>query len=265
MMPSGKSDPRAIRVVTWNILHGRDHGAPWTRWGWPARKKALRTALSATEPEILCVQEALAEQVDAIKAMLPEHNHVGVGRDDGRAAGEHCAIFYDSRRFAEVDSGTFWLEEPTDKPPSGLHLGPKRICTWARLLDRSSGRFLRVYNAHQYLTEKTQRRAARVILERIAGGDPSDAVLVAGDFNATPEAASRLLFEKAGLLSAAKVACGSKSLATYHFYGIRLRNLDEIFCSPDFTVCEARVLDVKPGNTYPSDHFGVLADVVPNR
>jgi endonuclease/exonuclease/phosphatase family metal-dependent hydrolase len=263
--PPRKSDPRAIRVVTWNILHGQDHGAPWTRWGWPARKKALHAALTSTQPEILCVQEALAEQVDSIAAMLPEHEHVGVGRDDGRAAGEHCAIFYDARRFAEDDSGTFWLEEPTGEPPTGLRLGPKRICTWVRLCERSSGRFLRVYNAHLYLTEKARRRAARVILEQIAEGNPDDALLVMGDFNATPKAASRLLFEKTGLLSAVAVAGGSRPPATYHFYGIRLRNLDEIFCSPNCKVSEVRVLDVKPGNTYPSDHFGVLADVVPNR
>jgi endonuclease/exonuclease/phosphatase family metal-dependent hydrolase len=265
VMPSTKSDPKAIRVVTWNILHGRDHGSPWTRYGWSARKTALESAVTATEPDIFCVQEALAEQVDSIAAMLPHHNHVGVGRDDGKAAGEYCAIFYDSRRFGEVRSGTFWLEEPTDEPPAGVHLGPKRICTWARLFERSSGRFIRVYNTHLYLTEKSRRSAVRVILAKIAEGDSDDALLVTGDFNAPPRAASRLLFEKAGLLSAAKAAGGSAGAPTYHFYGIRLRNLDEIFCSPDWNICEARVLDVKPGNTYPSDHFGVLADVALRR
>lgn len=261
LTPSTKSDHRAIRIVTWNILHGRDHGAPWTRYGWPARKKALQAALTTTQPDILCVQEALAEQVDSLSAMLPEHNHVGVGRDDGRSAGEFCAIFYDSRRFAEIESGTFWLEEPTDEPPSGLHLGPKRICTWVRLFERSSGRFLRVYNTHLYLTEKARRRAARVILARIAEGNPTDALLVTGDFNAPPASASRRLFESAGLQSTAEVAGKSTNLPTYHFYGIRLRNLDEIFCSGDWFVGEHRVLDFKPGNTYPSDHFGVVADV----
>jgi endonuclease/exonuclease/phosphatase family metal-dependent hydrolase len=263
--PRSKTDVDAIRIVTWNILHGRDRGAPWTRYGWSARKKALESAVTATHPDIFCVQEALAEQVDSIAAMLPQHDHVGVGRDDGRAAGEYCAIFYDSRHFAEVGSGTFWLEEPTDEPPAGLRLGPKRICTWARLFEPSSGRFIRVYNTHLYLTEKARLRAARVILAKIAEGDPTDALLVTGDFNAPPGAASRVLFEKAGLLSTAKAAGGSSNAPTYHFYGIRLRNLDEIFFSPDWAVCEERVLDVKPGNTYPSDHFGVLADLALRR
>jgi len=262
VMPPSKSDPGAIRVLTWNILHGRDRGAPWTRWGWAARKKALQSALTATQPEIFCVQEALSEQVDTIAAFLPDHNHVGVGRDDGRSAGEYCAIFYDSRRFVEIETGTFWLEDPTDEPPSGLTLGPKRICTWARLFERASGRYVRVYNTHLYLTEKARQRAVRVILARIASGDPGDALLVTGDFNAPPGTLSRRLFEDTGLLSTAKVIGGTPTLPTYHFYGIRVRNLDEILCSRDWDVREHCLLDVKPGNTYPSDHFGVMADVV---
>jgi endonuclease/exonuclease/phosphatase family metal-dependent hydrolase len=262
VVPPAKSDPGAIRVLTWNILHGRDRGAPWVRCGWTARKKALEAGLTATQPEILCVQEALSEQVDSIAAFLPNHTHVGVGRDDGRSAGEYCAIFYDSRRFVEIETGTFWLEEPTDEPPSGLTLGPKRICTWARLLERASGRVLRVYNTHLYLTEKARQRAVRVILARIVAGDPTDALLVTGDFNAPPGTSSRRLFDEAGLLSSAELIGRSTTLPTYHFYGIRLRSLDEILCSKDWIVREHRVLDVKPGNTYPSDHFGVMADVV---
>jgi len=259
-MPPSKSANGAVRVLTWNILHGRDRGPPWEQCGWKARKKAIEAALAATKPEIFCVQEALAEQVDALAAMVPEHEHVGVGRDDGRSAGEFCAIFYDTRRFAIVKTGTFWLEEPTDEPRRGLTLGPKRICTWARILDQTTGRFLRVYNTHLYLTEKARQRAVRVIVGRIAAGDPNDAILVAGDFNAAPGAPSRRVLEESGLVSTAELASAAQS-PTYHFYGIRLRALDEIFCSEGSRVAQRRVLDVKPANTYPSDHFGVMADV----
>ena len=48
---------------------------------------------------------------------------------------------------------------------------------------------------------------------------------------------------------------------TYQFYGIRLRSLDEILVDRGWRVVQRRVLDVKPGNTFPSDHFGVLTDL----
>jgi endonuclease/exonuclease/phosphatase family metal-dependent hydrolase len=261
-MPPPKSDADAIRVLTWNILHGTEHGAPWNRFGWPVRKGALQAALDDTRPDILCVQEALNEQVTSIAGMLPRYRRVGVGRDDGRSAGEYCAIYYDGRRFDDQGDGTFWLEEPTDEPPATIRLGPKRICTWVRLRDRRIGRYLRVYNTHLPLTEGGRLQAARIILARIALGDPNDALLVAGDFNATPGAPNRRLFEEAGLKASAELAGEPPGTPTYQFYGIRLRSLDEILVNGDWRVNRHRVLDVKPGNTFPSDHFGVMADLI---
>jgi hypothetical protein len=40
-IPPPKSNPVAIRILTWNILHGTERGMPWTRYGWPIRKKAM--------------------------------------------------------------------------------------------------------------------------------------------------------------------------------------------------------------------------------
>jgi endonuclease/exonuclease/phosphatase family metal-dependent hydrolase len=261
-MPPRKSDPRIIRIVTWNILHGTKHGAPWNHCGWPVRKGALETALRVAAPEILCVQEALNEQVIELATLLAAHGQIGVGRDDGRSAGEYCAIFFDRSRFEERDGGTFWLEEPSALPPRSTLFGPKRICTWARLLDRQSGRFLRVYNTHLYLTESARLDAARIILAHIGEGDPTDAVLVAGDFNAPPKTPNRLLFEKAGLMSSDELIGDSPGASTYQFYGIRLKSLDDILVNRGLRVDSRRVLDVKPGNTFPSDHFGVMCDLM---
>ena len=119
-LPAANANPAAIRVLTWNILHGTERGMPWTRFGWPVRKNALKTALAAVRPDILCVQEALEEQLDFLAGVLQGHERVGVGRDDGRSAGEQCAIFFDRNRFLELGGGTFWLEEPVDEPACGL-------------------------------------------------------------------------------------------------------------------------------------------------
>ena len=261
-MPPAKSNPRMIRVVTWNILHGTEHAAPWNRFGWPIRKGALETVLRATAPDILCVQEALNQQVTEMATLLASHGQIGVGRDDGRSAGEYCAIFFDRSRFDELDGGTFWLEEPTALPPQRTLFSPKRICTWARLRDRQSGRFLRVYNTHLYLTESARLEAARIILVRIGEGDPGDAVLVTGDFNAPPKSPNRLLFEMAGLRSSDELISNSPGASTYQFYGIRLKSLDDVLVNRGWRVESRHVLDVKPGNTYPSDHFGVMCDLM---
>ncbi len=261
-MPPPKSDPRIIRVVTWNILHGTEHGAPWTRFGWPVRKVAFDRVLRGTAPDIFCVQEALEEQVGDLADTLAGYGRVGVGRDDGRSSGEFCAVFFDRGRFEELGGGTFWLEEPTGEPTRRTFFGPKRICTWVRLRDRQSGFAFRLYNTHSYLTEHARLLAVRIILARIATGNPTDAVLVTGDFNAGPETPNRLLFADAGLKSSEKLAGTSPGAPTYQFYGIRLKSLDDVLVDGRWHVKARRVLDMKPGNTFPSDHFGVMADLV---
>jgi endonuclease/exonuclease/phosphatase family metal-dependent hydrolase len=261
LAPPAKANPQCIRIVTWNIHCGQDEGPPWQRFDWPARKHALRAALDQAGPDILCVQEARPGQVAFLEQALPGHERIGVGRDDGHEAGEHCAIFFDRQRFERLDGGTFWLEEPIDTPRPGSALAVKRICTWVRLYDRRSNRVLRLYNSHLPLTEGARRGAALVLLGQIAAGESSDFVVLTADFNAPPSAVSRRLFTEAGLDDSAILASERPGMRTFHLYGIPLRCLDGILVGPGAKVDRHLRLDVKPGDLFPSDHFGLLADL----
>jgi endonuclease/exonuclease/phosphatase family metal-dependent hydrolase len=260
-MPEAKADPQSIRVITWNIHCGGETGPLWQRFNWSERKHALEAALLQAKPDILCVQEAREEQVVFIEKVLPEHGRVGVGRDDGRSAGEYCAIYFNRDRFAALDSGTFWLEEPTDQPGGASVLDCKRICTWVRLRDRASGRILRVYNTHLYLTEKARQAAVPVIRGHLAAGDPTDAIVLCGDFNAPPTSPTWRLLTDAGLTNSAEMAGKLPGTPTYHCFGIRMRCLDGILLNPGWLVQNHLILEYKPHNCFPSDHFGVLADL----
>ena len=44
---------------------------------------------------------------------------------------------------------------------------------------------------------------------------------------------------------------------------IRLRRLDDILVNRGWRVESHFVLDAKPDNIFPSDHFGVMADLIP--
>jgi endonuclease/exonuclease/phosphatase family metal-dependent hydrolase len=92
--------------------------------------------------------------------------------------------------------------------------------------------------------------------------EPTDAVLLAADFNAVPDAPSRQLLEATGLVSTADRIKSSPRAPTYQFYGIRVRSLDDILVDRRWRVLERRVIDRKPQNTFPSDHFGVMADLM---
>jgi endonuclease/exonuclease/phosphatase family metal-dependent hydrolase len=261
--PAAKADPTLIRVVTWNIHCGQDNGPPWKQFDWPVRKHALRAALDQARPDILCVQEATPDQVAFLEEALPDHRRVGVGRDGPTAGGEHCAIYFNRERFAEISGDTFWLEEPTDQPRAGSALDVKRICTWVRLRDRVKGRRVRVYNTHLYLTEAPRLTAAKLILAHVTAGDRADAVLLTADFNATPSVPSRQLFTgiETGLTDSAERAGKPVGNPTFQLYGIGLWCIDGILIDSKWVVHDHRILDVKPKNTFPSDHFALLADL----
>jgi endonuclease/exonuclease/phosphatase family metal-dependent hydrolase len=260
--PAPKTDPNFIRIITWNIHCGQDQGLPWKRFDWPHRKHALRAALEQAQPDILCVQEATPEQVSFLEEVLPGRRRVGVGRD-GESAGEHCAIYFNRSRFAELGGNTFWLEEPTDQPGASSALDAKRICTWVRLRDRTNGRTLRVYNAHLYLWEAPSLKAAEMIVAHIKDGDRADAVLLTADFNASPSAPSRKVFTRreTGLVDSAERAGKPSGKPTFHLYGIGLWCIDGILVDSNCTVNDHRILNVKPNNIFPSDHFGLMADL----
>ena len=118
-----KSKPAMIRVLTWNILVGTDRGAPWKRHGWSVRRKALEAALAGTKPDILCVQEALYDQLASLAIVLPGHHRVGVGRDDGRSAGEHCTSLTRRGSREPMAGPSGWTSPPKNRR--------QRSC-WAR-------------------------------------------------------------------------------------------------------------------------------------
>jgi endonuclease/exonuclease/phosphatase family metal-dependent hydrolase len=257
-----KANPRAVRIVTWNIHCGQDDGLPWQRLRWPRRKHSLRTALSQAQPDILCVQEARPGQVGYLEHIMPGHERIGVGRDDGSARGEHCAIYFDRSRFERLADRTFWLDDAIDRPWAGSAFAVRRICSRVRLRDRSNGRVVCIYNTHLPLTERARRHAARFVLQQIATSDRSDVVVLAADFNAPPSAVSRNLFTLAGLADTAVLAGQCQMAKTFHLFGIPLRSLDGMLVGPGAVVKQYQLLDAKPGNVFPSDHFGILVDLL---
>ena len=255
-----------LNVATYNLRLDTPKDGKNT---WSARRDAVRALVRYHGFDLWGTQEALVNQLQDLEA-LDEYAHVGVGRDDGKQAGEHAAIFYRQARFTLEDHGDFWLSETPEHPSKGWDARCcKRIASWARLRDKASGQVFVALNAHfDHEGVIARRESARLLLARgraLAGALP---LIVMGDFNSTPDS------EAVATLGAALRDARAISLqppygpeATFNAFDPSRpaqERIDYIFLSPQWQVLRYAVLTDTIDARYPSDHFPVVARLQPN-
>ena len=260
----------ALVVVTANL---RTSSAADGGNAWPLRKAGALALLRGLSADVLGVQEALADQHDALAAALPGYIAVGGGRDDGKRKGEFSSLFLRQARFELLDSGQFWLSPTPEVPGSmGWDAAYTRVCTWARLRDRRNGRELLVANTHfDHLGVLAREQSAKLIVARlhaVAGARPpatvAPPILLLGDFNSDERSSAYRAILDAGLVDAYR-AVHTQAVAnelTFHdFKGLTLgRRIDFIFNSADLHAVDAAIdrTPIGPGR-FPSDHYFVTA------
>jgi acetyl esterase/lipase/endonuclease/exonuclease/phosphatase family metal-dependent hydrolase len=173
-----------VRVMSFNIRYGtaRDGENHWDR-----RKEFLVETIRAFDPDLLGTQETLGFQRGYLAEILPEYDHLGVGREDGRERGEMTAVFYKRDRFEKVDGGHFWLSETPDVAGSkSWDSSLPRMVTWVRLRDRRQTAapplvFFNTHFDHQGTTARLE--SARLLRRQITKLANNGTVVVTGDFN----------------------------------------------------------------------------------
>ena len=184
MHANGMKDKEVV-VMTYNVrldTEGDGENA------WPHRRDFLASQIAFHRPDVLGTQEGLPHQIAWLNERLVDYAYVGVGRQGGNE-GEYSALFYNRRRYTVEDSGTFWLSETPDEVSKGWDAALPRICTWARLHDRTGGEDFFAFNTHfDHVGEEARNRAADLILH-YADSLATDGLpyVVMGDLNLTPE------------------------------------------------------------------------------
>jgi endonuclease/exonuclease/phosphatase family metal-dependent hydrolase len=270
---SSADAPSDLRVMTFNlrvpfILDANNH--------WAFRKKNVIKTIAAATPDVLGVQECVAEQADYLREQLPAYGFRGVGRGDGRRQGEFAAILYRRDKFTEIDHGYFWLSETPDVPGSkSWGAWSTRMCTWIKLQPRDGSPAFAMFNAHlDNMSGRSRENSARLMHEKIVeitGGSP---VIVTGDFNADAGTEPyRLLLageqeDKPQLLyDAFRVThprIQSDEGTRHDFNGKRGGDrIDWILCNTGFTPLAAHINRTRSFMGYPSDHFPVQVTLRP--
>ncbi|MBK9292436.1 MAG: endonuclease/exonuclease/phosphatase family protein [Bacteroidetes bacterium] len=254
--------PQEFVALSWNIrLDTPYDGAN----AWAYRKEGFCNHLKAVDADVYGFQEVLHNQLLDLKACLNGYNFVGVGRTDGKTAGEYSPLFYRAERFDCIESGTKWLSPAPDQPGSvGWDAALERIVTYARLVDRLSGDTLMVMNTHfDHVGQKAREQSALLLMsfwQQLAGKGPA---VIMGDINSDIQNPAYQVFMGAGLEDARQVAGQQEAMqATYTGFDDDPANdalIDFIFHSAHYCALAYQVQPVNHGGSYLSDHLPVVA------
>ena len=105
--------PTSITVASYN-LRNANGGDSINGNGWGQRYPYIAQIVQFHGFDIFGTQEGKYSQLQDLRQAMPGYDYIGVGRDDGKRAGEHSAIFYRTDKFEVLEHGDFWLSEITD-------------------------------------------------------------------------------------------------------------------------------------------------------
>ncbi|WP_345714447.1 endonuclease/exonuclease/phosphatase family protein [Luteolibacter yonseiensis] len=260
--------PLAVRVMSFNLryINSGDTGEKT----WLARRDQASQVIREDKADVIGLQEAFRSMLDDIAMRVPGYQEIGVGREDGKTVGEYAAILVRKDRFNVIESGTFWLSDTPAIPNSTTwknHV--TRICTWAKLEERSTRRVLHFYNTHlDHESQEAREKGTALILEHFAALPASTPVIITGDLNAneTNPAISNIKNSPRRFLDTWRelnpavplVESGTMSM----FTGVRdTAKIDYIFVPAGTRIIDSEIIRKNRDGVYPSDHYPVRAGV----
>ena len=260
------ADPASFRVMSYNIRVDVPSDTP----PWTGRRPHMANQIAFYDPDLLGVQEAQPAMVDWLAGQLPALERYGLGRDDG-LVGESATLFWRRDRYERLRAETLWCSPTPDRPSKGWDAAYPRTVTRVLLRDRRDGRLLDVRNTHfDHVGVVAREQCAELVagLPPVQVDGATAAVVLMGDFNTGPETAPYRRILASGLRDARAVSPVVFGPAgTFNAFDIANDNegvaIDHVFIGPGLAVERFAVPTDSFGGRVISDHFPIVADLVP--
>ncbi|TKG96600.1 endonuclease/exonuclease/phosphatase family protein [Puteibacter caeruleilacunae] len=255
---------KTINLMSYNIRYNNPGDGVNA---WDNRKDLVTSLVKFHQTDILCAQEVLDGQLNDILDRFPGWKFVGVGRDDGKKAGEYAPIFFNPAKFKLLDNGHFWLGEDPTKPQKGWDAVCIRITTWAKLKSKKTKQEFYVFNTHfDHVGKVAQRNSATLIMDKmkeLAHGKLP--IILTGDFNLNPTSEAILLLSKHlndSKFSSELPPYGPEGTFNSFKFDHPLKSrIDYIFTNDKVKVHRYGVLSDSKDQRYYSDHLPVLTEI----
>lgn len=276
-------DAYTIRVMSFNIRgSSRDRGK---RYAWANRAAANVATIGRCAPALIGFQELQRGNLKTYRERLPDYAHILGPRYGNRIPHDFNAIFFDPTRLTVLDSGGFWLSKTPERYSANWGTRVVRSANWALFASPETGPSFLHLNTHlDHKSRSAREEASALIVRKLAeiredhGYEPP--VIVTGDFNCRPGSLPYRNFMEGGFVDTYHAA-GNEEIEdanTFHAFKGRLyreahpgrgpRRIDWILLSDPRRRLLAKSHSIvrdhdERSGVYPSDHYPVLAELVP--
>lgn len=209
---------------------------------WTKRCQVICDQVNFMSPDIFGAQEVLYPQLQDMLLGLDGYDYIGVGRDDGKQAGEYAAIFYKKNRVRLLSQGNFWLSETPEQPGLGWDAACIRICTWGKFKNLRTKKKFYYFNLHMdHVGIQARREAAKLVVARIKEIAKGAPVVLTGDFNVDQYDEIYRIFTDSGVLKDSYVSARLRFAENGTFNSFKSdlftkSRIDHIFVSPQTRV-----------------------------
>lgn len=257
-----KDGVNKLTVVSYNIRYSKGDKKDGTN-GWRYRYPATFAMMEDQMPDVMGVQEALADQLSMIDFYFNgKFKHVGVGRDDGKKEGETMALYYNPKTVKIVKWGTFWLSPTPEKPGYGWGAKHNRTATWAIVKHKKSGKTFFIVDTHlDHQSLEAQVMGMDLVLERMKSLNPKGyPCVLMGDFNIFPDHPVIANVDKV-MKSARTYAAKTDDSHSYNGWGKSKKVIDYIYYSgfESDPVLFETITKKYADRPFISDHFPIKA------
>lgn len=233
---------------------------------WKDRKAGVIRSIvenSSKLPTLVGLQEVKQNMLNDVMDGLGSHwTHFGVGRLDGKSAGEFAPIIYQPAVWELKQGKTYWLGETPDKPSKGWDAALERIVTVVIFQHKQLGKVVTFLNTHYDHKGKLARENSSKQIIDIMKSYPGASILV-GDFNSQPhqEAYKTLSKELKDTSCNCHQRKGPEHTITGFKRGEKETSIDFIWTTPGIGILEHEVKNHEFDGHFCSDHRPVTAIV----
>lgn len=138
------------------------------------------------DPDIIGFQEVVPKWMTLLEPLTEQYGYILQYRHESSVEG--TPLFYKKALFELVEEKHFWLSETPQLPSKGWNADYYRVCSYAALKHKATGKVLYFYNTHFDWVGCGPRESAQLIIRRAEShGDAP--VFCTADFNFAPRSA----------------------------------------------------------------------------